>query len=74
MKPLLSDKRIWAIAQENLYKSTHADNDIRDAIKQALSEQSNIIDDWLETEAERLEEKYFASAATYRAIAKQLAE
>ena len=28
--------------------------------------------DYLETEAERLEEKYFASAATYRAIAKQL--
>ena len=28
--------------------------------------------DYLETEAERLQEKHFASAATYRAIAKQL--
>ena len=34
----------------------------------------NVTVGWLETEAERLEDKYFASAATYRAIAKQLAE
>ena len=32
----------------------------------------NVTVDWLEEEAKKLQEKHFASAATYRAIAKQL--
>ena len=85
MKPILSDERIRGIASEYNMLSAYSIVDpetqkqrfytaIECAIKQVLYEQSNVVVDWLEKEADRLEEKYFASAATYRAIAKQLAE
>ena len=83
MKPLLSDESIRAILDwyDGLSENEHhrrlhsySDSVVTRIVKKALSEQSNIIVDWLEKEADKLQEKHFASAATYRAIAKQLRE